>query len=123
MTVVRVTYILNAEMRRVTKEVSCRADPDLRGGLGATPVPTATNQPSFWRVAVTRRDRGTPAVERVMGCGNLPKSAPFSPGWTTLAIQPNSAKTASGSSDVNNQGMPAADMRSFQWRVEGQVNM
>ena len=30
MTVVRVTYILNAEMRRVTKEVLCRAGPDVR---------------------------------------------------------------------------------------------
>ena len=29
MMVVRVTYILSAEMTRVTKEVLCRADPDL----------------------------------------------------------------------------------------------
>ena len=49
------------------------------------------------RVAVTKKVRGMPNTERERtGSGQRPKCAPSSPGCTTVALQPRSARKVSG---------------------------
>jgi hypothetical protein len=58
---------------------------------------------SLWASAAQETDG------RIAGCGTPePRTA----------RRRKSTEAASGSSEVNSQGAPAADMRSFQWRVD-----
>ena len=77
-----------------------------------------TGSHGWLRRAVTKKVRGTPGTERGMtGNGQRPKCAPSSPGSTTLARQPRSAKKASGSSMLEIQAAPSLASSSIQERV------